>query len=92
MRLGYLAALLRRRLMMINTRITATAMAAILTINVVSTMALPSVSDFEIDYLNVFEMVIIAGPSVTTNSDGKMKNTSGKMIFTVNFAAASSSC
>ena len=35
-------------------------------------------------------MTIMEGPSVTTNNEGKINNTSGKVSFTVVFAAFSS--
>jgi len=42
--------------------------------------------------LNESIMMMIAGPSVTRNSEGKMKRTSGKISLIVVFAAASSTC
>jgi len=43
-------------------------------------------------FLNESIMMMTAGPSVTRNSDGKMKKTSGKMSLMVVLAACSSTC
>lgn len=40
--------------------------------------------------LNESDIIITAGPSVTTNKEGKMKKTSGNTSFTLVFAACSS--